>query len=69
MVVSLRDDGSDLVFEVRDDGRGFDVAVAARGAGMRNMTDRVDALSGTITVESSPGSGTRVEGRLPVAAQ
>ena len=69
VVVSLRDEGDDLVFEVRDDGRGFDVATAPPGAGMRNMIDRVDALSGTLTVESSPGNGTRVQGRLPGVAQ
>ncbi|MDQ3106228.1 MAG: sensor histidine kinase, partial [Actinomycetota bacterium] len=68
VVVELDEEDGHLVFEVRDDGRGFDVAEAGRGAGMRNMTDRVDALSGTITVESSPGRGTCVRGRLPANA-
>lgn len=39
----------------------------AAGAGMRNMTDRVDAVSGTLEVESSAGAGTCVRGRVPVA--
>ena len=65
VVVSLHEEDGHLVFEVRDDGRGFDVAGAPKGAGLRNMTDRVDALSGTITVESSPGRGTCVRGRVP----
>ena len=56
-----------VTFEVCDDGRGFDVATAGRGAGMRNMTDRVDALAGTIDVDSAPGAGTTVRGRIPVA--
>jgi signal transduction histidine kinase len=37
--------------EVRDDGRGFDAAQVTAGAGLRNMTDRVDALAGTLAIE------------------
>jgi signal transduction histidine kinase len=67
VVVSLREDDGHLLFEIRDDGRGFDLASAGQGAGMRNMKDRVDALSGALEVESSAGAGTSVRGRVPVA--
>jgi signal transduction histidine kinase len=60
------DDG--LEFEVRDDGAGFDAGPAA-GHGFQNMTDRVGALGGTVSVESAPGQGTSVRGRIPVAAE
>ena len=69
VVITLRDEAEHLVFEVRDDGHGFDVAAAEQGAGMRNMRDRVDALSGTLEIESSPGRGTCVRGRVPAVAQ
>jgi signal transduction histidine kinase len=55
----------DLVFEVRDDGPGFDPG-AAHARGLQNMRDRVAALGGTLEMRSGPGSGTLVRGRLPV---
>jgi len=32
------------------------------------MTDRLDAVGGTVQVQSAPGKGARLEGRLPIAA-
>jgi signal transduction histidine kinase len=56
----------ELTFEVSDDGRGFDPAATARGTGLTNMTDRLEALGGTLEVTSTPGKGTTVAGRIPV---
>jgi signal transduction histidine kinase len=33
------------------------------------MLDRVEALGGTLSVESAPGEGTTVTGRVPVRAE
>jgi signal transduction histidine kinase len=57
-------DGS-LSFEVIDDGRGFDPDVA-RGSGLQGMSDRLDALGGTLAIISRPGAGTSVVGRIPL---
>jgi signal transduction histidine kinase len=65
-VVSLRDDAGALHFEVADDGRGFDTATAKKGAGLTNMSDRVDALAGFVEVTSRAGAGTRIRGSVPV---
>ena len=56
--------GSDLRFEVRDDGPGFDVEATQR-RGLDNMRDRVAALGGRFEVVSAPGGGTRIRGWLP----
>jgi signal transduction histidine kinase len=57
----------ELCFEVADDGAGFDSdGRAGRGHGFVNMADRVGAIGGTLTVESKPGAGTTVRGRLPL---
>ncbi|MGH2725013.1 MAG: histidine kinase [Actinomycetota bacterium] len=66
--VSVRvwtDDGS-LAFAVEDDGRGFDTATTTPGAGLQNMRDRLEALGGTLRIESQPGRGTTVRGTIPV---
>ena len=56
-----------LTFVVRDDGAGFDPATVELREGMQIMTDRIAALGGTIGVESSPGEGTTVSGRVPAS--
>jgi len=58
-------DGAALVFDVTDDGRGFDASGRRLGAGFVNMEDRLRALGGRLRVESAPGRGTRVTGELP----
>ena len=63
----LRLDGFNgvLTFEVSDNGKGFDPASVKRGAGLINMTDRLDALGGSFEMSSTPGGGTRIHGSLP----
>ena len=58
--------GSDLRFDVRDDGPGFDVETTQR-RGLDNMRDRVAALGGKFELVSASGSGTRIRGWLPGA--
>ena len=55
-----------LEFVVQDDGAGFDPAQTAKGSGLTNMTDRIDALGGTLEITSAAGTGTLVSGSLPV---
>ncbi len=57
--------GGNLLVEVADDGRGFDPDTI-RQRGLRGLADRIEALDGTLTIESSPGQGTRLSARLPV---
>jgi signal transduction histidine kinase len=67
--VRVWQDEQNLSFEVRDTGAGFDAnGKLASGAGFVNMSDRVGAIGGTVTVASAPGQGTTVAGRIPVGA-
>ena len=52
---------------MRDDGAGFDVAAPSPGAGLTNMRDRIVAVGGRLTIESSE-RGTVVLGSVPVRA-
>jgi PAS domain S-box-containing protein len=59
--VSLCCEGG-VCLEVSDDGAGFDpAAVTGDHLGLAGIRTRVDRLGGTLTVESSPGAGTRIE--------
>lgn len=64
--VKLGQHDAELTFEVIDDGRGFEAAMTPLGSGTQNMADRLAALGGSIEIQSSPGSGTTVRGRIPV---
>jgi signal transduction histidine kinase len=55
-----------LRLTVRDDGIGG--ADPANGSGLTGLTDRVEALGGTITMDSPPGEGTTLRVRLPLSA-
>ena len=62
----VREREGGLVFEVSDDGVGFDPAATTHGAGLTNMTDRLGAIGGRLRIESSPGRGVRVAGTIPL---
>ena len=65
IVIHLNDSGA-LMFEVRDDGAGFDPAQVDGGMGFTSMRDRVAAVDGRLEISSSPGRGTRVTAAIPV---
>jgi signal transduction histidine kinase/uncharacterized protein YoaH (UPF0181 family) len=64
--ISLRVEDDLLHVSIRDDGAGG--ADATRGSGLTGLKDRIDALGGTIQIESPLGGGTRIEVEVPIAA-
>jgi signal transduction histidine kinase len=65
--IRLTEDAGTLRFEVGDDGGGFDPSVTSFGTGLQGMIDRLDAIGGAVRVESAPGEGTTVSGKIPIA--
>jgi signal transduction histidine kinase len=63
--ITLRHVARDLEMVVTDDGIGFDPDVVHRN-GLAGLADRIAALSGTVTVETTPGEGTALRASLPV---
>jgi signal transduction histidine kinase len=60
---------------VTDNGTGFsgtphdgahDGGTSGRGTGLTNLRDRVEALGGTLQVQTAPGQGTRIRAQLPI---
>jgi PAS domain S-box-containing protein len=64
--VTVRVSASDrrMVVEVSDDGVGG--ADAVHGSGQRGLTDRVEALGGTLELSSPAGGGTSVRAEIPL---
>jgi signal transduction histidine kinase len=62
--LSLVQSDGRLVLAVRDDGVGG--ADPTRGSGLVGLTDRVDALGGSISVRSRQGEGTQITAEFPV---
>lgn len=66
--VSLERIERKLRLRVQDDGDGFDPELCNRGLGLLSMRERANVCGGTLTVHSRPGTGTRVEAFIPLAA-
>jgi len=64
--VRIWEDAGGLLFEICDDGAGFEPDRNAEGAGLTNMRDRIGAVGGTLRVESD-GGGTRIRGVVPLS--
>jgi signal transduction histidine kinase len=65
VTVRVYSDNEALYFELSDDGAGFDLDKTPLGHGFMNMRDRLGALNGRLTVESTPGVGTTVRASIP----
>ena len=61
--VRLRERAGTLEVEVTDDGRG---GANRNGSGLQGLVDRVEALGGTVTIESGPAGGTRLYACFPL---
>jgi len=68
VMVCVRAEKGMLLIEVEDHGVGFDIATAreAGSVGLSGMSERVLALNGSLTIESTPESGTYVLAELPI---
>lgn len=69
--IALSREDDELAIVVTDDGRGFDASMVGTGAtelgmGLASIRERVELLGGEMSVESSPGAGTRVTVRAPI---
>jgi PAS domain S-box-containing protein len=52
---------------IRDDGIGG--ADATQGSGLVGLSDRIEAVGGTLTVSSQPGDGTHIRAEIPLPTE
>jgi signal transduction histidine kinase len=69
--IDVYDDEGAVIAVVEDDGKGFDVgevlrSYASRGSlGLLQMRESARLIGGQLSIDSSPGNGTRIRLRLP----
>ena len=67
-LVRLAATNGQLQVEILDQGRGFDLN-STRASGLRGLRDRIEAIGGSLTIDSAPGAGTRLSALLKVGAE
>jgi signal transduction histidine kinase len=65
VTIVVKQDETQVIASVHDDGRGFDALSQTPGLGLMGMRERVRALKGRMTVDSEPGGGTSISVELP----
>ena len=68
--IEVREETGRLLFRVEDDGRGFYLGEDGlnHGHGLKSMQMRAREMGGELVVESEPGRGTKISGRIPYHA-
>lgn len=68
VTVRLCLDAGDVILEISDNGRGFDVGQASQsgGMGLDNMRERAVQLGGSLEIVSAPGHGATIRVRAPL---
>lgn len=68
VTVRIQPNGSALILEIQDDGRGFDRTSIQGGAGngVLNMNQRAKSIGAEFDLASSPQKGTRIRVTIPV---
>lgn len=66
--ILLEETGAEIRGSLKDDGVGFDASAARNsdGFGLISMEERIKKLGGELSVETSPGKGTRISFRAPL---
>ncbi|MCR4393721.1 MAG: GAF domain-containing sensor histidine kinase [Dehalococcoidales bacterium] len=71
-LVKLHYNGENINLEISDDGVGFDVTsvfsmqTTPRNLGLLGLKERAEMCGGKLTIDSSPGNGTRVKTVIPI---
>lgn len=64
--ISMCSKDCSIVLKTEDDGKGFNTDVVRDGIGISNITNRVNAYDGKMSIESEPGRGCQIHIQIPV---
>jgi PAS domain S-box-containing protein len=63
--VSITTGKHEIIIEINDDGKGFNLKDKRKGIGISNMTSRIESFNGKILINSSPGNGCKICATIP----
>lgn len=66
--VTISTQNDQMILNINDDGKGFNVSSKRRGIGIKNMKARVKVLKGKFRIVSNPGIGTGISVSIPLSA-
>ncbi|MEH7179979.1 sensor histidine kinase [Neobacillus vireti] len=64
--VTVREADQSVRVMIEDKGKGFEAGTETRGVGLFSMDERARAVGGELTINSTPGKGTRVILEVPI---
>jgi PAS domain S-box-containing protein len=67
--VTVRSSRASIEVEIRDNGIGFEPNLVREGFGLVGMRERAALLGGTLDVDSTKGSGTKVRAEIPLSTR
>lgn len=65
LLVKLEYQNENLLIQISDDGKGFDISTAEKGAGLINMKSRADLINAEFKLESEIKEGTSLQINYP----
>jgi len=68
VTLSLKSEKATITLIIEDNGRGFDqeLVQSQAGMGLTSMTERVEKIEGSLSIESGSGAGTRISVSIPL---
>ncbi len=66
VVISYKKEDTNLVFNITDDGEGFDMYKSKKGIGLKNIEDRVQEIKGKLLITSQKQKGTDITIIVPI---
>ena len=64
--VAIFESNENIIVEIADNGKGFDVDWNSETRGLKNMKERVNILKGSFDIKSQPGKGTVIFCEIPI---
>jgi len=64
--VAIFESNENIIVEIADNGKGFEVDWNSETRGLKNMKERVNILKGTFDIKSQPGKGTVIFCEIPI---
>ena len=68
VVVEISCNDNDIILNIKDDGKGFNVKALSKGHGLKNMRQRAEDANGSLQIISKSSLGTSIIANLPRAA-